>query len=117
MATPEVKQEKLSGNALGKHNFRAVPFIAFNLKDDMAGEFFSKAFGLKSALLDKVYVPSSEGQVRALRAGWVAAVLPQLLVQADMDAGTLVNVCRAHVLPIGPYWHCWNLQSDVLDSL
>ena len=117
VATPEVKQEKLSGNALGKHNFRAVPFIAFNRKDDMAGEFVSKAFGLKSALLDKVYVPSSEGQVRALRAGWGAAVLPQLLVQAAMDAGTLVNVCPAHVLLIGLYWHCWNLQSKVLDSL
>ena len=117
VATPEVKQEKLSGNALGKHNFRAVPFIAFNRKDDMAGEFFSKAFSLKSALLDKVYEPSSEGQVRALRAGWGAAVLPQLLVQAAMDAGTLVNVCRAHVLPIGPYWQCWSLQSNVLHSL
>ena len=83
----------------------------------MAGEFVSQAFGLKSALLDKVYVPSSDGQVRALRAGWGAAVLPQLLVQADMDAGTLFNVCPTRVLPIGPYWHCWNLQSKVLDSL
>ena len=44
VATPEVKQEKLSGNTLGKHNFRAVPFIAFNRKDDMAGEFVTKAF-------------------------------------------------------------------------
>jgi LysR family transcriptional regulator, chromosome initiation inhibitor len=117
VATPDIARNKLAGNPLGKHNFRALPFIAFNRKDDMAGEFVSKALGLKSALLDKVYVPSSEGQVRALRAGWGAAVLPQLLVQADMDAGTLVNVCPAFALPIGLYWHCWNLQSDVLDAL
>jgi LysR family transcriptional regulator (chromosome initiation inhibitor) len=117
VATPEVARDKLAGNPLGKHNFRALPFIAFNRKDDMAGEFVSKSFGPKSALLDKVYVPSSEGQVRALRAGWGAAVLPQLLVQADVDAGTLVNICPAFSLPIALYWHCWNLQSDVLDAL
>ena len=117
VATPEVAREKLADNPLGKNNFRAVPFIAFNRKDDMQGEFVSKAFGLKSALLDKVFVPSSEGQVRALRAGWGAAVLPQLLVQADINTGTLVNICPAYTLPIALYWHCWNLQSEVLDAL
>ena len=117
VATPGIAHEKLGGNPLGKHNFRALPFIAFNRKDDMAGEFVSKAFGLKSAFLDKMFVPSSEGQVRALRASWGAAVLPQLLVQADIDTGALVNVCPTFALPIALYWHCWNLQSDVLDAL
>ncbi len=117
VASPDIAQEKLTGGLLGRHNFRALPFIAFNRKDDMQGEFVSKAFGLKAALLDKVYVPSSEGQVRALRAGWGAAVLPQLLVQSDIDAGRLVNICPSYALPIALYWHCWNLQSDVLDAL
>ncbi len=117
VATPEMVRSKLGGHALGKHNFRALPFIAFNRKDDMQGEFISEAFGLKGVQLDKLYVPSSEGQVRALRADWGAAVLPQLLVQADLDAGTLVNICPGFTLPIALYWHCWNLQSDVLDAL
>ncbi len=117
VATSEAAQASLAGQPLGKHNFRALPFISFNRKDDMPGEFVRKAFGIKGALLDKVFVPSSEGQVRALRAGWGAAVLPQLLVQADMDAGTLVNICPGYTLPIALYWHCWNLQSDVLDGL
>jgi LysR family transcriptional regulator (chromosome initiation inhibitor) len=55
--------------------------------------------------------------VRALRAGWGAAVLPQLLVQTDNDAGTLVNICPSYTLPIALYWHCWNLQSEVLNAL
>jgi len=117
VATPETARDKLAGKPLGKHNFRALPFIAFNRKDDLQGEFVSKACGLKGALLDKVFVPSSEGQLRTLRAGWGAAVLPQLLVQADIDAGTLVNICPGFTLPIALYWHCWNLQSDVLDAL
>jgi LysR family transcriptional regulator (chromosome initiation inhibitor) len=63
---------------LGKHNCRALPFIAFNRKDDMQGEIVNKAVGLKGALLDTVFVPSSEGQVRALRAGWGAALKKSL---------------------------------------
>ena len=77
VAIPEIAREKLAGKPLGKHNFRAVPFIAFNRKDAMQGVFVSKAFGLKDAQLDKVFVPSSEGQVQALRAGWGAAVLQE----------------------------------------
>ena len=117
VATPELALQKLAGQPLGKHNFRALPFVAFNRKDDMAGEFVSKALGLKSVQLEKMFVPSSEGQVRALRADWGAAVLPQLLVQADIDNGKLVNLCPAYALPITLYWHCWNLQSEVLDAL
>ena len=117
VATPELALQKLADQLLGKHNFRRLPFIVFNRKDDMAGEFVSKAFGLKSVQLEKVFVPSSEGQVRALRASWGAAVLPQLLVQADIDAGRLVNLCPTYALPIALFWHCWNLQSEVLDAL
>jgi LysR family transcriptional regulator, chromosome initiation inhibitor len=28
-----------------------------------------------------------------------------------------VNIAPAHVLPIQLYWHCWNLESEVLDAL
>lgn len=48
---------------------------------------------------------------------WGAAVLPQLLVQADIDAGTLFNICPDFALPIALYCDCWNLQSDVLGAL
>ena len=34
-----------------------------------------------------------------------------------LEQGQLVNVAPGHALPIQLYWHCWNLQSEVLDSL
>ena len=61
---------------LTPHNFSRIPFMAFNRKDDMQGEFVSKAFGLKRVALSQMFVPSSEGQVRAVLAGWGASVLP-----------------------------------------
>jgi LysR family transcriptional regulator (chromosome initiation inhibitor) len=102
---------------LDPHNFREVPFIAFNRKDDMQTEFVSHAFGLKRVALHQVFVPSSEGQVRAVLAGWGVSVVPELLVRGLIEQGQLVNVAPAHVLPIQLYWHCWNLESDVLDVL
>jgi LysR family transcriptional regulator, chromosome initiation inhibitor len=102
---------------LTAHNFRQTPFIAFNRKDDMQTEFVAKAFGLKRVTLNQVFVPSSEAQVRAVLAGWGVSVVPALIVQPLIDAGRLVNIAPGHHLDVQLYWHCWNLESDVLDSL
>ena len=127
VATPEFAHERLAakpgaeGNqrppVLTPHNFRDVPFVAFNRKDDMQSEFVSKAFGLKSVTLNQLFVPSSEGQVRAVLAGWGVSVVPRLLATLLLEQGLLVNVAPSHTLPIQLYWHCWNLESEVLDAL
>ena len=102
---------------LGAHNFREAPFVAFNRKDDLQGEFVAKAFGLKRVVLNQLFVPSSEGQVRAVLAGWGVSVVPLLLARGLLERGQLVNVAPSHTLPVQLYWHCWNLQSQVLDAL
>ena len=117
VATPEFAQARLADGRLTAHNFRDTPFVAFNRKDDMQSEFVGKAFGLKQVTLNQLFVPSSEGQVRAVLAGWGVSVLPRLLVQKLLDEGQLVNIAPAWSLPIQLYWHCWNLESEVLDAL
>ncbi len=117
-----VANEKARGkfeleSGMTAHNFRSLPFVAFNRKDDMQTEFVAKAFGLKRVTLSQMFVPSSEAQVRAVLQGWGVSVVPQLLVQPLIDAGRLVNVAPDHSLAVQLYWHCWNLESEVLDSL
>ena len=102
---------------LGPHNFRESAFVAFNRKDDMQTEFVGKAFGLKRVTLNQLFVPSSEGQVRAVLAGWGASVVPELLARGLLEQGLLVNIAPDYALPIQLYWHCWNLESEVLDAL
>ncbi len=99
------------------HNFRSLPFVAFNRKDDMQSEFIAKAFGLKRVALRQLFVPSSQAQLRAVTEGWGVSVLPELTVHADLQAGKLVNLLPEFSLPVQLYWHCWNLESDVLDGL
>ena len=119
VASAELAQTRLNseGGTLTAHNFRTVPFVAFNRKDDMQSEFVGKAFGLKQVTLNQLFVPSSEGQVRAVLAGWGVSVLPRLLAQPLLNDGGLVNIAPDFALPIQLYWHCWNLESDVLDAL
>ena len=116
VASPDFARAQ-APNGLSPHDFSRIPFMAFNRKDDMQAEFVGKAFGLKRVSLSQMFVPSSEGQVRAVLAGWGASVVPALLVQDLMAAGRLVDLLPGKVLPIQLYWHCWNLESDVLDAL
>ena len=102
---------------LTQHNFRDVPFMTFNRKDDMQSEFVGKAFGLRRVALNQLFVPSSEGQVRAVLAGWGVSVVPELLARGLVAQGELVDIAPGHALPIQLYWHCWNLESEVLDAL
>ncbi len=117
LATKPGAEGKPRQPVLTPHNFRDVPFVAFNRKDDMQSEFVSKAFGLKSVTLNQLFVPSSEGQVRAVLAGWGVSVVPRLLATPLLEQDLLVNVAPSHTLPIQLYWHCWNLESEVLDAL
>ena len=116
IAEPEFAKTRFP-QGLTAHNFRDVPFIAFNRKDDMQSEFVSKAFGLRRAAVNQVFVPSSEGQVRAVLAGWGISVVPELLVRGLVGQGQLLNLAPDAALPIQLYWHCWNLESEVLDQL
>lgn len=102
---------------LTAHNFRDVPFVAFNRKDDLQAEFVGRAFGLRRVSLNQLFVPSSEGQVRAVLAGWGVSVVPELLVRGLLAQGALVNVAPQATVQVQLYWHCWNLESVVLDQL
>ena len=116
VASAEFAARHLPGG-LTAHNFARVPFIAFNRKDDMQRDFVAHAFGLKRVMLRQLFVPSSEGQVRAVRAGWGVSVIPRLLVQPLLASAEVVDVAAPHHLPVALHWHCWNLASDVLDAL
>lgn len=102
---------------LTPHNFRDLPFIAFDRKDDMPSEFVGKLFGLPRVALSQLFVPSSEGQLRAVRAGWGASVVPALMAREGLARGELVDLAPGFDLPVDLYWQCWNLESGVLDRL
>jgi len=63
------------------------------------------------------FVPSSEGQVGVVLAEWGASVVPELHVREMLATGQLCNLAPERMLPVELYWHCWNLDSVLLDNL
>ena len=59
----------------------------------------------------------ADRQVRAVQAGWGVSVLPELQVRELLAQGALVNLAPQTRLSINLYWHCWNLDSVVIDRL
>ncbi|MEY4979947.1 MAG: hypothetical protein RLZZ352_2217 [Pseudomonadota bacterium] len=102
---------------LSAHNFHRLPFIAFNRKDQLQHGFVMQAFGLSRVMLKQLFVPSSEGQVRAVQAGWGVSVVPELGVRHLLAQGELVNLAPGQRLGVALQWHCWNLNSVVLDDI
>ncbi len=116
VATPHTLQKHCSAG-VSPQRVRQMPFIAFNRKDDLQAEFVRRTFHLKQVNLRQCFVPSSEGQVRAVLAGWGASVVPELLVRPLLETGQLINLAPTAALPVNLYWHCWNLDSPLLDAL
>lgn len=102
---------------LTAHNFNELDFVAVNRKDDIQGEFISQAFGLRHVALRQLHLPSPEAQVRAVLAGWGAGAIPELLAKPLLDQGRLVDLRPAFRLSVPLYWHCWQLESEVLEQL
>ena len=44
-------------------------------------------------------------------------MLPELLVRDRLSRGRLVDVAPGTMLSIDLYWHCWNLDSNLLQQL
>ena len=116
VAAPDYAARHLP-QGLQAHNFHQVPFLCFNRKDDMQAEFVARLLGLSRVVLQSLYLPNSEAQVRAVEAGWGVGVLPELLVRDRLTRGCLIDVAPGTMLSIDLYWHCWNLDSALLRQL
>lgn len=116
VAHPDLVAQHLP-NGLTPYNFREVPFVAVTRKNDTQSEFVSQCFGLARVSLLQLYVPNSEGQLRAVLAGWGVGVIPELLARESLKKGELVNLAPGKDFRVQLYWHCWNIESDVLETL
>ena len=92
--------EHFCAGGLSAQSVIKMPFVAFNRKDDLPVEFISRAFRLKHVRLNQCFVPSSEGQVRAVLAGWGASVVPELLVRPFVATGQLTLLAPKSALDI-----------------
>jgi LysR family transcriptional regulator (chromosome initiation inhibitor) len=116
VASPDYAQAHCPAG-LTAHALRNMSFLAFNRKDDLQARFVRKVCGLKTPGLQQNFLPSAHGRVRAAIDGWGATVVPLLQVQALLQSGQLCDLAPTVRLPVALYWHCWKLESVLLQSL
>jgi LysR family transcriptional regulator (chromosome initiation inhibitor) len=102
---------------LTAHTLAEMRFMAFNRKDDLQTRFVRKACGLKNPGLQQNFLPSAHGRVRAALQGWGATVVPLLQVKDLLKSGALRDLAPKVRLPVALYWHCWKLESALLQAL
>jgi len=83
----------------------------------LTGAFGPPRAGSKRVALNQRFVPSSEGQMGVVLADWGASVVPELHVRNLLAGGQLQNLAHERTLPVELFWHCWNLDSVLLDNL
>ena len=96
---------------------RLAPALVFNRKDELHNKFFLKALGEVPAPLPAHYVPSSERFVDFIASGLTYGLVPDQQSSPSMLSGRMVDLAPDCHMPVKLYWHCWNLESSMLDSL
>lgn len=116
VAQPSFISQQLP-NGLTQFNFLDVPFVAVNRKDDIQNQFISSFFALNRVSLSKVYLPNAETLLRAVHDGWGIGIVSELVARESLKSGRLVDLAPDQDFRIPMFWHCWNLESEVLESL
>ena len=92
-----------------------VPAIVFGGQDRLQHSYL-EALGLSGGFVHHL-CPSSEGFVQLATAGLGWGLVPAMQVQAQLDAGTLVELVPGRHVDVPLYWHHWRQGGELLERL
>ncbi|MBG0775037.1 MAG: LysR family transcriptional regulator ArgP [Desulfovibrionaceae bacterium] len=90
-----------------------APFLFYNRKDDLQNKFLRRALGAAPERLNVHYVPSPEKYAEFIAAGLACGSLPDQQSLPYVLEGKMVELSAAPE-SVDLYWHCWDLDSDLL---
>ncbi len=93
-----------------------TPCVCFTRDDELNATLFRQIFGKVPQYLPTHYVPSTIMFVEVIRKGIAYGMLPEQQSQPLIEAGDIVDVTPHEKVSVQLYWHCWNLQSKLLQD-
>lgn len=93
-----------------------APVLHFDRKDTLQARFIAQRTGF-TGRTPHHSLSSSEGFVRFLEAGFAYGMLPLLQCEAQLKAGTLVDLAPGDVLDVPLTWHVWDIQTPYTRKL
>jgi LysR family transcriptional regulator (chromosome initiation inhibitor) len=88
----------------------------FNRRDELHLQYFTCAFDHPPEYYPAHYLPSAERFVTFIADGLACGMLPDQQSRPLLDSGRLVDLKPACHVPVGLFWHCWNLKSNLLEA-
>lgn len=92
-----------------------APCLVYSRDDRLQHQFMAEV-----AATEPIYthhLPSSEGFIRAACVGLGYGMMPELQVRNQLEQGTLVDLIPGYSLDVPLYWHYWQMESPVMESL
>jgi LysR family transcriptional regulator (chromosome initiation inhibitor) len=93
-----------------------APSLHFDRKDALQTRFIAQRTGY-AGRVPHHSLSSSEGFVRFLEAGFAYGMLPLLQCEAQLKAGTFVDLAPGHMLDVPLTWHIWDIQTPFTRAL
>ncbi|KAB1440920.1 LysR family transcriptional regulator ArgP [Pseudodesulfovibrio senegalensis] len=114
LASPGFRDKWFSGGFSAKSLSRA-PMLIYNRKDEMHVLLLQRVLGACPDL-NPFYVPSSGRFADFIAQGLACGMLPEQQCGELVAQGRLVNLIPGESERVDLFWHCWNIESSVMDS-
>ncbi|MFN3881583.1 MAG: LysR family transcriptional regulator ArgP [Nitrincola lacisaponensis] len=92
-----------------------APCLVYSRDDRLQHQFLADVANIEP--LYTHHLPSSEGFIRAACAGLGYGMMPELQVRPELEQGLLVDLVPGYSLDVPLYWHYWQMESPVMESL
>ncbi len=96
---------------------RLAPAVVFNRHDTVHDRFLSARLGESPLQAPRHHVPDSLRFVDFVLGGAGYGMIPHMQAIPPLAEGRLVDLAPGDALPVRLFWHCWNLESPLLDTL
>ncbi len=107
-------REKYFSKDICSDSFYGVPAVFFNRSDNLLGQFMKGRYDADLKKIPVNYIPSYETFIQAIVMELGYGIVPEIQASRYLESGSLVNICPDHSTSIDLYWHCWNIESDII---
>ena len=91
-----------------------APMITFNRKDELNKKILKKAFGHLPKNYSTFYVPSTELFLSFIQNGLAYGAMPYQQSRRPLQDKLIVELSPEARVKVSLYWHCWNIDSELL---
>ncbi|RQO78206.1 ArgP/LysG family DNA-binding transcriptional regulator [Aquitalea sp. FJL05] len=93
-----------------------APAIIFSGKDDLHSQFLRQVAGYDGST-PHITLPTPQGFVQATRLGLAYSLLPELMIDDDLESGRLLDLLPGQYVDLPLYWHHWRVESSLAGDL